>query len=242
MLSWDEFILMEDKRNSLIEKYGDDFYLFSDYLNENSGDLINEMLNTYNTSIVIDKLKKIFPTAKFKREGKGEKENFEIEFESTAEKDAAFANRDFNNIINFYNYYVTKMTLTEIKLEPLYSDKLTFDEIKKFNYIFFHVTTSDNAENILKKGLRCKRSQYRKYPEKAFLCAFTDLHDYKQKLKEIADRVIDPTFRKDAVAIKINLRNTKNIHIYKDYAMDGRDDCFFTYSYIYPSSMSIIKI
>ena len=82
-------------------------------------------------------------------------------------------NEDFKNLVEFFGYYISNIDIEMEENElieyiyicPKYSksaDKMVY---KENDGILYHFTTTKFANEILKKGLRCKTPKYRNYPK-----------------------------------------------------------------------------
>lgn len=249
--SLDTYIRKKIKRENLEEFFGPlDEEMEQKFNADWHYDFIGEMLNTYDAEKLISRLKEKYGKhiSDITRENRGSKENFEIVFNDIQTMKDLLVDDNFLCLISFFNYYVTykDFKYRTVYCEPTYSDVMSSDEFMKCNGIFFHIAKSKlEAASIVSKGLRCRgwefgdKKYYRDFPKKNFLIAFDGVKNLKGKIKEfVLDLFGSKNQFEDAVVLKINLRN-KPVTIYKDYAMKGRNDCYFTYDIIPPGCIDV---
>lgn len=123
----------------------------------------------------------------------------------------------FNTILNFFNYFYSEtknMGYPIMHIEPIYAEKIRMTS-ERNHRIAYHVTTKDNLDSILKKGLKCKEAKYREYPSRIYL-----ISPYKataDETKKIIKKVIDDKWYAEGeyVVLKVNL-NRINDSFYTD--------------------------
>lgn len=142
----------------------------------------------------------------------------------------------FNNILSFYNYYVSYNDEDKGKkylfIEPRYSDNVT-DEVFNSHKYLYHFTDKKSSISILEVGLRARKSNYREYPERIFLYA-SDKKIDENNIKDFADfilRVCNPISLKRNGLRVLEIKNTGKIDLYNDTAMT-EDEAVFTYQNI----------
>ena len=161
------------------------------------------------------------------------------------------SDKNFKNILNFFNYYITKCSNNIISIEPLFPKNMNNyvygDNENQCHGILYHFCSKDTAEKILKSGLRIKKSKTnkREYPERIYMLAITNLNIRKQRIKVIqfAKCIIGSDVNiNDYCVLKVNMRGFEhNIDFYKDESMTN-DECVFCYSNIPASIIERIDI
>lgn len=161
------------------------------------------------------------------------------------------SDKNFKNILNFFNYYVTKVSNSIISIEPLFPKNMNNyvygDNENQCHGILYHLCSKDTAEKILKSGLRIKKSKSnkREYPARIYMLASPNLNIRKQRIKVIqfAKCIIGSDVNiNDYCILKVNMRGFEhNIDFYKDESM-ANDECVFCYSNIPASRIECIDI
>ena len=161
------------------------------------------------------------------------------------------SDKNFKNILNFFNYYVTKCSNNIISIEPLFPKNMNNyvygDNENQCHGILYHFCSKDTAEKILKSGLRIKKSKTskREYPARIYMLASPNLNIRKQRIKVIqfAKCIIGNDVNiNDYCILKVNMRGFEhNIDFYKDESM-ANDECVFCYSNIPASRIEHIDI
>lgn len=159
--------------------------------------------------------------------------------------------KNFKNILNFFNYYVTKCSNNIISIEPLFPKNMNNyvygDNENQCHGILYHFCSKDTAEKIIKSGLRIKKSKTnkREYPARIYMLAIPNLNIRKQRIKVIqfAKCIIGSDVNiNDYCILKVNMRGFEhNIDFYKDESM-ANDECVFCYSNIPASRIERIDI
>ena len=141
----------------------------------------------------------------------------------------------FENILSFFNYYISYHEWMNnhhvLFIEPRYSDDVT-DKVFNNHYHLYHFTDKHTAESILKSGLRCKKSNYREFPERIFIYASKKkINILSKKTKEFINKVIHHrNVSKYGLAV-LNIKNNNKFKLYKDTAMT-EDEAVFAYENI----------
>lgn len=233
----------------LIEYFGDDvpYKYMNAYSNCNllSNEYVFENLQTHDTDKLKDKLKKEYGNdISFKDYSGNKNKSFYIILSNNlriidfsregGRLDADFDNLEkFENILSFYNYYVSYTEKIDNKwalfIEPRYSDNVT----NKFkNYSLYHFTDNKSAESILKNGLRLKTSRYRDFPKRIFLYATKDkLEDIKDKIKDFILIVGNRSKLYENELAILKITNNGEFDLYNDTAMKD-EESIFTYDFI----------
>lgn len=142
----------------------------------------------------------------------------------------------FNELVLFFNYFVTYYKNNKIYLEPKYPKTITLND--KFVY---HFTKQKNVKSILKNGLRCRCGEteyigygqrriisYRDFPKRVYL--FTTNDDSVENLKKQCKSLCGDYY--GYVVLKIKRPN--NMTLYKDVSYSPAENMFFTYDNIPP--------
>lgn len=171
-------------------------------------------------------------------------------------------NEDSNKImklLKMYKYYITFIHDGDINssyykarpciaIEPEYGGiDFTKYYLKKNrkNNIFYHITRTENVDNILKKGLRVKGGKpveaggYRYFSEKIFLIAKSKY--IRNDIDELVEML--GLYDDDFSIIQINLGN-HNIDLYwdvMDYDRSKNSRYLYTYENIPPQLLKIIE-
>lgn len=155
----------------------------------------------------------------------------------------------FENILSFFNYYISNSYTDNGKgvllIEPRYSDDVTNEVFNKHLYLY-HFTDKESAKTILRTGLRCRNENLkREYPDRVYLYA-TDKKIDKSDLstspvKDFIKKVIGPfKFRREDISV-LRIRNDRKINLYNDTAMKELE-AVFTYSPIPPEMIKEIEL
>lgn len=147
-------------------------------------------------------------------------------------------NKNFKNIIGYFNYYVTQLYYDEnqdnwfVMLEPRYSKRLK--NIKERNYgKAYHITTKENWELIKIRGLRSLNNvKYRYYPERIYLILPNTNNQIE--IYKFINNIINIKGKSDFVILEVNLRNL-NGNFYEDVTMGTKQEHYiYTYENIPP--------
>ena len=198
-------------------------YLIYKILDDDYPDYIAETLNSHDVKLLIKKLQINFSFIKSFNyiENDENKKMFVINLLNKNDLNKLLNNDKFNNIITFFNYYITQIIDTKLILEPIYSENITnYMILNKFYYVY-HITSSDKEDKIMEKGLRCKTSNYRYYPERIYFYIskykfsyFSD--DLKILIKKIINYDKLKTYGITLFKIKEPLFGNHNYSFYKD--------------------------
>ena len=221
-------------------------------------DFINEMLKSHDASKLISELQKAYGTdAKFYKATDDTLSLVCARFSSplAASKFAYDARNKaidtpVSKILNFFNYFVTDTRLNVVVLEPEFPEEIDEDYLMNVCHnSFMHITKNENVESILRTGLRPRNdksdnfvkkyfketgqmySRYREFPKRTYLFALDcKKEEYDNKIKDILEALhIDEKYWKNYTALQV-VPNTSRfgVKLYRDMAMPGRDDCYFT--------------
>lgn len=260
------FILDKFKDSSKPELYENEYELLlnlfnneipEEYINQikdgNFNDFILENLNTHNIKKLQDKIKKEFSnkyvfefeeTLNYNNEGKEkyDKKSFYIiaseEIINKMSKD-----KDLENLIKFYGYYISNAKNDYILVCPKYSEYANNLVYNKNHGILYHFTTLNNEERILKRGLLPMEGvYYRKFPERIYCYSeYKDLKNIKG-IKDFINNVVGKLKiqRYGLLILKIDL-SKHNVCFYTDDYMD-EEESVFTYTPIPPECIKKINI
>lgn len=230
--------LVEFYNNDIPEKYLKLYEECNLYDNE----FIMETLKTHDSIKLQNKLLKEYDDIEFKDYSGKDKKSFYMilsnkyniyDFYNNSKRlDADFNNIEkFNNILSFYNYYVSYTEKINDKwtlfIEPRYSDEIT-SQLEKNHVSLYHFTDGESAKSILKNGLRIKKSKYREFPERIFLYATNkDLSDDKINVCTFILKVCNRSkiYKHGLSILKLNIYH-KDIKIYNDTAMKDKEAVF----------------
>jgi hypothetical protein len=148
--------------------------------------------------------------------------------------------KKLNDILFFYNYYNSFSRHIDNKLhyfiEPYYPKDIS-EDIRSKHLNIYHFTHKKNIDSILNNGLRCKKNNYRDFPERIYLYVTDKKIDYNDKdILIFIDKTLNTT--KDIAIFKI--KNINNISIYNDTAMIEDNACF-TYNNISKLQIKLIN-
>lgn len=222
---------INEYKNVLLEYFGEfdkEVCLPKDYILDN--------LNTHDAEKLKSKILEI-SKVEFEDYSSDKIKSFSILCASKEDAISLVENEKFNNLIEFFNYFVSEIKDNRIFIEPVYSE-----DISKyvFNYckgICYHITTNERAEKIMKTGLRIKISYYRKFPSRIYLYATPKLSVVNDThIKDFAYKIVNKmkAEREGGLAIiRVNLNKCYNdvMRFYKDTSIK-EDETVFTYNNI----------
>lgn len=236
------------QKNRYRDFFGNYYDLIEEKFNEEpfNKDYILEMFQSHDAQLLIDYLSnrvlsKIDKKITISKETSGVNTNIFIKTPSNLIADVVCLNKEFNQLLFYFNYYITLRENSIIHLEPKFTDKVN-------NFIFYdccgvvyHITKKVYLENILRKGIRCMKSSYREFPEKIFLYATKNFKHPKEADKELKEfaKSIDH-YGEDFIVLKINLNSQSNINIYKDAGVDCEGACY-TFDNIHPQFIKVYR-
>jgi len=250
-------IFGDNLSNSIIKQYNEYNVLDFSYIFEN--------LKTHDSKKLQDKLLKEFSdiiSGFIIAKDSKDKQSFFIKYYKgkSSEYKNLKNNEKFNNILGFFNYYVTGFYNINneddedkiykfMLIEPRYSDNVR-DKLEKYHTRLYHFTDSKSAESIMKSGLRCKSAKYREFPERIFLWATNDKiidkegyldSDIFEKIKDLVNW--EKCYKYGLSCIRVDLYNhyTSDINIYSDTATIY-DEAVFIYNNVPAKFLKEIKI
>lgn len=234
-------------RKELIEWLWPDGDYPEGIIEKHHNEIISEMLNSHSVTKLMSKLKENFPKdilsiykANHDEEVKGTELKDGVCIETY--DDSFVKTEKFKNIMHYFNYFYTQTNHGRdrqyVLLEPHFSKEVNVEE--RNHAWAFHVTTEDELDEILKRGLRPKGSKdrekegkkvYRYYPERVYLILphSSDKTYVRRKIEEVI-RMKD---KDDFVVLKIDLHHIKD-SFYEDVTMPSKEDYVYTYQEILP--------
>jgi len=228
--------------------FGDYYELIEDKFEEDPfKDYILEMLQSHDSDKLIELLQKrifskIDKNIKAEKNIEGNVTNIIINTPNNIIVDLIKANKEFKKLLFYFNYYITSIEDKKIYIEPKFSDKIDYFVRHDCHDRVYHITKKDKLDDILRRGLRCKKgSDYREFPEKIFLFATEKFIYPKERDKELKEfaKSIDH-YGEDFVVLAINLSNQQGINIYKDAGMDCKGACYI-FDDIHPDGIKVYK-
>lgn len=140
----------------------------------------------------------------------------------------------FNDILTFFNYYISLVhdmeNYYEILLEPVFTSKIDNKNVK---YIY-HITNRKNIQNIKIFGLRPKVGKtpeeggYRYFTKRLFFVADKDGNEQliKDLIDELKDLELDnKNINSKYIIIRIDV-SKHNIDLYKDTASESKNSVY----------------
>jgi len=234
--------------NDINEFFGEDIpiYIKEKLMNDEYVDYIYENLQSHDAEKLKKKLKKEYgDSISFQDYSGKEKKSFIIILNDDNLLD--FYNPDnnenanfekiekFNNILSFFNYYVSYNDEDKGKkylfIEPRYSDNVSDEVFNSHKYIY-HFTDKSSGRKILETGLRIRKSDYREYPQRIFLYV-TDkkIEDDIENISKFILKVCNGHLIKRYGLSILRIENNGKLDLYNDTAME-EDEAVFTYNNI----------
>ena len=156
----------------------------------------------------------------------------------------------FKSMIEVFGYYVTLKRhagdLFSIEICPRYA-KDAYDIVYKQNHgKLYHFTAGRYVGEIETKGLRCKKSSYRDFPERVYLYASDKHLDKIPDIGEFIKTVVNPfdTKRYGLTVYRIDMNKLKSktyVNFYTDDYMD-EEAAVYTYNNIPAECITKIDI
>lgn len=209
------------------------------------GDYMLEMLNSHSVENLVNRInKEKFEGVKYVCRVNGTNDNTLDKKEEpkdgisilVKDKDTGIKvsnNKNFKNIIDYFNYYVTQLYYDEnqnnwfVMLEPRYSKRVK--NIKERNYgKAYHITNKENWELIKIRGLRSSNNvKYRYYPKRIYLILPNTNNQIE--INKFINNIINIKGKSDFVILEVNLRNL-NGNFYEDVTMGTKEE-HYIYTY-----------
>ena len=145
----------------------------------------------------------------------------------------------FNSMLEIFGYYITvnrtNGDLFSIAICPRYA-KDAYDIVSKNHGKLYHFTAGKYVGEIEKKGLRCKKSSYRDFPERVYLYASDKHLDKIPDIGKFIKTVVNPfdIKRYGLTVYRIDMNKLKSntyINFYTDDYMD-EEAAVYTYNNI----------
>lgn len=207
-------------------------------------DYIKEMLESHDINKLSSKIQSLYNVKIDKlNSSENELDIISVTFKDSDDLDAFLKDQKIKNALHYFNYFITKAFKEKLQvfIEPSFSKEISDEEFEACHGVFFHITSKHNALKILSHGLIPKASledNYRYFPERAYIVGLKSFKDADSKLKEIAE--LTNEHPENCAILKINL-NRNYVRVFKDLAMNERDDCYFVYSRIWKGCISFYK-
>ena len=154
----------------------------------------------------------------------------------------------FNSMLEIFGYYVTANRtngdLFSIAICPRYA-KDAYDMVYKQNHgKLYHFTAGKYVGEIETKGLRCKKSSYRDFPERVYLYASDKHLDKIPDIGEFIKTVVNPfdIKRYGLTVYRIDMNKLKSNTYINFYTDDYMDEEAAVYSYNNIPAECITKI
>ena len=199
--------------------------------------VVSENLMTHDSDKLINQIKKYFPDIKFEvssvlsrksLKNKYDNQSFLLSCEELSDILKLKKNKDFEELLQFYNYYITKEFYDSLVISPLYSEKVN-DIVYKNEYLY-HFTTSDNDKSILENGLRIKKGKsYRYFPKRIYLYSTNkEITSDKNLPKKFINKIINKEDKENygLTIFKIDKDKLSNIDFYTDDYMEEKESVY----------------
>ena len=150
-------------------------------------------------------------------------------------------------LINVFGYYISKTDKVDdnfiIDICPTYAED-AYKIVSKSHNMLYHFTTGEYVKEIENKGLRCKSSKYRKYPERIYLYAsdkpLNKIPDIDKFIKMVTNPFDRQRYGLYVYRIDISKLNSKTyINFYTDDCME-EENAVYTYNNIPPECITRI--
>ena len=231
-----------------MKHFGDYWWMIEEHFKQDPfKDYITEMLQSHDADKLIKMLQervfnKIDKNIKVYKENPGKLTNIIIEFSNFVIGDCIEHNKDFKQLLFYFNYYITRRQKLMIQIEPKMTDKIDDFVFRDCCGIVYHITKKKYLEKILVRGLRpMGDDDYRYFPKKIFLFA-TENFKYPKKrdeeLKELANSIQHTG--SEYVVLQIKFPYGHNRDIYADKGMDCKGACY-TFDDIPPQLIKVYK-
>lgn len=155
------------------------------------------------------------------------------------------------NLLEFFGYYITTSGQDEDDGEYYYIVSPTYptnanDLVYGENHgKLYHFSTGKYAKEIETKGLRCKKSSYRYFPERIYAYASDKELEKTPDIYNKCAAVVNPEKAKEygiyVYRIDLNNKNGKHINFYEDDVMDY-EDAVFTYNNIPAECITLVDV
>lgn len=228
---------LSDYVGDLYEFYGDDIdYDILENISNNvmSYDFIDENLKSHDYKKLISKLynkffDEIVEFSVYDFEHTNDLKSVIISFNKTIsldDIDYLIHSNDFISITEFFNYKVRKFDMKDkyVILEPLFPRKCN-DLIEKHNYTAYYFIEYDKRvyDSILTHGIRIKENKSNLYPKRIYMIFPKTGYNFDFSIKSnrhFLEILFGNDLHKDLVMFRIDLREIRNIDIYRDTTME----------------------
>lgn len=230
-----------------MKHFGDYWWMIEeDFKQDPFKDYITEMLQSHDADKFMNMLQwqvfqKLDRRIRAYKLVDGNVTNVNIEVPNYVVGNYIIRDKDFQQLLFYFNYYVTRRDELTISLEPMKTDKINHFVFSNCCGIVYHITKRDNLKKILKQGLRpMADNDYRYFPKKIFLFATENFKFPKKRDEELKSMAtaMDHT-GSEYVVLQIKFTNS-NINIYADKSKDYPGICY-TFDDISPQIIKVYK-
>lgn len=196
-----------------------------------------ENLKTHDADKLQNQIKKYFPNIEFefnsvlsKRSLKNKYDNksFLLSCDELSDINKLKKDKNFDDLLHFYNYYITKEFYDTLVISPLYAENVN-DLVNKNEYLY-HFTTGNNAKSILQNGLRIKMGEsYRYFPKRIYLYSTNKEITLDKNLpKRFINKIINKNDKDNygLTILKIDKDKLSNIDFYTDDYMEEKESVY----------------
>ena len=230
---------------SMRNYFGDDLpnYIIESANNEEYKDFILESLTTHDCNLLKNKIVEMF----------GNKyelltlniNNKEQSLTIIVDKDIT-NDEQFNILLQIFGYYITtKSNINDkyfITLCPVYAKDVSQMVYKTNHGKLYHFTANENADEILRTGLRCKSSKYRYFPKRIYLYSsdkpLSKIPNIDKFIKAVTNVFDRKRFGISVYKIDLNKISKNNLlYFYTDDYMNEQE-AVYTYNNIPPECIT----
>ena len=156
-------------------------------------------------------------------------------------------NKQLTILVNVFGYYISKIEKRDniffIDICPIYAED-AYKIVSKNHNKLYHFTTGEHVKEIAVKGLRCKSSKYRNYPERIYLYAsdkpLNKIHDIDKFIKIVTNPFDRQRYGLYVYRIDLSKMTSKtHINFYTDDCME-EENAVYTYNNIPPECITQI--
>ena len=153
------------------------------------------------------------------------------------------------NLLEFFGYYITTSGEDEdgyyYIVSPTYASDANDLVYNKNHGKLYHFSTGEYAKEIEKKGLRCKTSNYRYFPERIYAYAsdknLNKIPNIYDKIKDVINPSDEKKYGIYVYRIDLNNKKGKYINFYEDDVMEY-DDAVYTYNNIPAECLTLVDV
>ena len=249
--------IREQQYEKLVDYFGEENIserLVCDFISDHNRDFVLENLQSHSYKALERRLQNVFYGYDISIQSHPDEisdisyTRIRINDISAKEFNALIKTKEFNNILQFFNYSVSSVDWNEsgtIYIEPIYSESGA-EFINDYCFgVVYHITSARLAKTIERTGIRCRCGErlpngeimkYRNFPERVYVYAMIPDDFDMTTLKLAAKQLLPYTNDKDIAIFKCYV-NGENF--YRDTAMPY-DSAYFTYTTIPPENIERI--